>query len=108
MSIIFAKRSKGGKERASSFSGKRPPRAAGTAALLAQLPQLLVRPDAVVVAVGPIRLQRVVADRRDADELERSRRVLRLRPHRHAAEEIGLARAAGARTRAPQRFERIV
>src|SRR5439155_11661399 len=70
--------------------------------------QPLIRPHPVIVAVGPIRLQRVIADRRHAGELKGSRRVARFRAHRQTAEKIRLARASRARTRTAKLFERIV
>src|SRR5881398_2690412 len=102
MSSTSATRWKGGRGRAS--------RASFFLALVARTncAQPVVRPHPVIVAVGPIRLQRVISDRHNAGELEGSRRVARLRAHRHAAEKIGLARASRAWTRAAKLFERIV
>ena len=70
--------------------------------------ETLVGPDAVCVTVRPIRLQCVIADLHDTRELKRRRNVARLRTHGHASEEIGLARAARARTGTAKLLDRIV
>src|SRR5256885_5554955 len=56
-------------------------------------PQTFEGPDAVAVAIGPHRLERVVADGGHRRELERSGDVTWRRASRHAAEEIGLTAA---------------
>ena len=91
------------------FTG-RPVCLSGGATLLAaaNFPQPFVRPDAVRVFIGPVRLQRVVADSRDALEVERPRAISRGRSAMCPAEEIRLAGAAGAGTGAPELLERIV
>lgn len=60
------------------------------------------------MTVGPVRLEGVVADRGDAEELERRGGVAGRGAGGHAAEEVGLAGAAGAGTGAAKGFERIV
>src|ERR1043165_6179057 len=78
------------------------------AAAGAERAQPLVSPHPVRVAVHPIRLQGVVADGRDAAQLERRRGVVLRAAAGHAAEEVRLAAAAGAGAGAAQLFQRIV
>ena len=60
------------------------------------------------MAVRPIRLQRVVADRLDRMQHERVRRVALRQASGHASEQIGLAAADRAGAVATKLFERIV
>src|SRR6266545_6020498 len=76
--------------------------------LLPHPPQSLVGVDPVVVAVGPLDLERVGADRTVGHELEGPLGQGTLRTSVHVAEEISLAPAHRAGTVAPQHLERQV
>lgn len=77
-------------------------------AIRAEVAQAFERPDPIGVAVRPVRLERVVADRFYGVENERLGRVALRLAAVHAAEEVGLAGADGAGARAAQVFERVV
>ncbi len=78
------------------------------AAVGAEGPQALERPDAPGVAVRPVRLQGVVADRIDGLQNERVGAVALRETAGHPAEEIGLAGADRAGAGAAERLERVV
>lgn len=77
-------------------------------AIRTERPQPFVRPDPIGMAVRPVGLEGVVADRIYGLENERFGTVVLRAASVHAAEEVGLAGAGGAGAGAAELFERIV
>src|SRR5438045_1350149 len=77
-------------------------------ALRIERSESLEGPDPERVAVRPVRLDRVVADGIDREDLEGVGAVVLRKPTGHAPEQIGLSGAGGAGAGASELLERIV